>query len=49
MVMVRSFKGVRPTKENAEQVASFPYDVINSKEAREIAKGNPKTSYQFDW
>ncbi|MBF0313123.1 MAG: DUF1015 domain-containing protein [Oligoflexia bacterium] len=41
MVMVRAFKGVRPKKELAESVASFPYDVITSKEAREIAKGNP--------
>ncbi len=43
MVMVRPFKGVRPTKETAESVASFPYDVINSDEAREIAKGNPNS------
>lgn len=41
MVMIRSFKGVRPAKELAEKVASFPYDVINSQEAREIAKDNP--------
>jgi uncharacterized protein (DUF1015 family) len=41
MVTVRAFKGVRPRKELAEKVASFPYDVINSKEAREIAKDNP--------
>ena len=40
MVTVRSFKGVRPKKELAEKVASFPYDVINSEEARELAKGN---------
>jgi uncharacterized protein (DUF1015 family) len=41
MVCVRPFKGVRPTKELAEKVASFPYDVLNSKEARELASGNP--------
>ncbi len=41
MVTVRPFRAVRPKKELAEKVASFPYDVINSKEAREIAEGNP--------
>ncbi len=40
MVMVRSFKGVRPAKEVAEKVASFPYDVLNSKEARELVAGD---------
>ena len=40
MVMVREFKAIRPKDEIAEKVASFPYDVINSDEAREIAKGN---------
>jgi len=41
MVTVRAFKGVRPAKELAEKVASFPYDVLNSKEARELTKGDP--------
>lgn len=41
MVMVRPFKGIRPTPELAEKVASFPYDVISSEEARVIAEGNP--------
>ncbi len=41
MVMLRCFKGVRPAPQYAEQVASFPYDVINSQEARELAQGNP--------
>ena len=43
MVMVRPFKGVRPAKETAESVASFPYDVLNSDEAREVAEGNPNS------
>ncbi len=38
MVTVRAFKAIRPKKELAEKVASFPYDVLNSKEARELAK-----------
>jgi uncharacterized protein (DUF1015 family) len=34
-------KGLRPAPSHAEAVASPPYDVINSSEARELAKGNP--------
>jgi len=41
MAIVRPFKGLRPPKDIAARVASFPYDVINSDEARELAKGNP--------
>jgi uncharacterized protein (DUF1015 family) len=41
MSVIRPFKGLRPTQRYAEKVASHPYDVINSDEAREIAKGNP--------
>ena len=41
MSLIRPFKGVRPTKELAEKVASPPYDVINSEEAREMAKDKP--------
>lgn len=41
MSIVKPFRGLRPTKDKAEKVASPPYDVINSEEAREMAKGNP--------
>jgi uncharacterized protein (DUF1015 family) len=41
MATIRPFKGVRPQKEYADKVASFPYDVVNSKEAGELAKNNP--------
>jgi uncharacterized protein (DUF1015 family) len=40
MVVVRPFKGLRPKKEYAAQVASPPYDVINTEEARKLAAGN---------
>ncbi len=43
MAIVRPFKGLRPPVEIASRLASFPYDVINSEEAREIAKGNPQS------
>lgn len=41
MVKIKGFKGVRPKKELAEKIASRPYDVLNSEEARIEAKGNP--------
>jgi uncharacterized protein (DUF1015 family) len=41
MSIVIPFRGLRPKKEYAEKVAAPPYDVLNSQEAREMAKGNP--------
>lgn len=41
MSVLRPFKAVRPTKENAEKVAALPYDVMNSNEAREMVKDKP--------
>jgi len=38
---VRPFKGVRPRPELAGRIASPPYDVIDSEEARAMAAGNP--------
>jgi uncharacterized protein (DUF1015 family) len=43
MSIVKPFKGLRPPKELAPKVASLPYDVMNSEEAREIAKDNPQS------
>lgn len=40
MVIVRPFKGLRPKKELADKVASPPYDVLDSDEARFMAKSN---------
>lgn len=37
MVRIKPFKGIRPPKEIAAQVASRPYDVLNSKEAQREA------------
>ena len=37
--LFRPFTGLRPTPEKALEVAAPPYDVLNSKEARELAKG----------
>jgi len=41
MATVKPFPGLRPTREMAEKVASPPYDVLSSEEAREMAKDNP--------
>ncbi|KRP13690.1 MAG: hypothetical protein ABR95_00585 [Sphingobacteriales bacterium BACL12 MAG-120813-bin55] len=41
MAIIKPFKGVRPQPQFAAQVASRPYDVLNSAEAREEAAGNP--------
>ncbi len=40
MAIIRPFRGLRPKPELAQQVASRPYDVMNSEEAREEAKDN---------
>lgn len=41
MAVLRKFKAWRPKPGLEKQVASFPYDVINSAEARELVRGNP--------
>lgn len=40
MAKLKAFKGLRPPKNIAKQLASRPYDVLNSKEARIEAEGN---------
>ncbi|HOY32444.1 MAG TPA: DUF1015 family protein [Bacteroidales bacterium] len=40
MAILKAFKGLRPPKNIAHLVASRPYDVLNSKEARIEADGN---------
>ena len=47
MARVKPFKGVRPPKHLVEQVASRPYDVLNSEEARKEAEGNEKSLYHI--
>ena len=43
MVTISPFKALRPNAEFAKQVASKPYDVLNSMEAKVEAQGNPLT------
>lgn len=40
MVTISPFKALRPAADLAKQVASRPYDVLNSKEAKTAAQGN---------
>ncbi len=40
MARIEPFRGIRPKKEFAAQVAAPPYDVLNSKEAAEITAKN---------
>ncbi len=47
MAVIKPFKGIRPPKDLVEQVASRPYDVLNSAEAREEAEGNEKSLYHI--
>lgn len=41
MITIKPFKALRPQAQHAKQVASRPYDVLNSKEAKIEAQGNP--------
>ncbi|MCF6171293.1 MAG: DUF1015 family protein [Bacteroidales bacterium] len=41
MAVLKAFKGLRPPQEIVKQLASRPYDVLNSAEARLEAEGNP--------
>lgn len=47
MAKVKPFKGIRPPREIVTEVASRPYDVLNSDEARAEAEGNPKSLYHI--
>ena len=40
MATLKAFKGLRPPKEIVKDLASRPYDVLNSAEARKEAEGN---------
>lgn len=47
MAIIKPFKGVRPPKQFVKEVASRPYDVLNSEEARKEAEGNEKSLYRI--
>ena len=41
MAVIRPFRALRPQADRAKLVASVPYDVVNTDEARALAGGNP--------
>jgi uncharacterized protein (DUF1015 family) len=41
VAVIRPFHALRPQADRAELVASVPYDVVNTEEARALADGNP--------
>jgi uncharacterized protein (DUF1015 family) len=43
MIKISPFKALRPEPQLARQVASRPYDVLNSREAKTEAQGNPNS------
>jgi len=43
MAKVKPFKGIRPPKNIIEELACLPYDVMNTEEARQMAKGKEKS------
>ena len=40
---IRPFAAVRPNERDAASVASVPYDVVDTQEAKALAEGNPKS------
>lgn len=42
-MQIRSFAALRPNVEDAALVASVPYDVVDTAEAKALAEGNPKS------
>lgn len=47
MAIIKPFRGFRPPKNLVEKVASRPYDVLNSEEARAEAEGNEYSLYHI--
>lgn len=47
MAKVKPFRGIRPPRTLVTEVASRPYDVLNSAEARAEAEGNEKSLYHI--
>lgn len=48
MATIKPFRAIRPIQERANEVAALPYDVLNSKEARETAEDNPYSFLHVD-
>jgi uncharacterized protein (DUF1015 family) len=42
-MIVKPFRGLRPRTDLAARIPSYPYDVLDSQEARRLAEGDPDT------
>jgi len=47
MAIIKPFKGIRPPVHLVKEVASRPYDVLSSREAKTEAEGNEKSLYRI--
>ena len=47
MARIKPFRGIRPPQQYVEEVASRPYDVLDSEEARNEAGNNEKSLYHI--
>lgn len=47
MAIIKPFRGIRPPRKLVEKIESRPYDVLESDEAREEAKGNEMSLYHI--
>ena len=47
MAKIKPFKGIRPPQNLVEEIASRPYDVLDSDEARAEAGKNEKSLYHI--
>lgn len=43
MAVIHPFRALKPNSEIASEVACVPYDVISTNEARQMARGNPRS------
>ncbi|WP_300381276.1 DUF1015 family protein [Clostridium sp.] len=48
MAIIKPFRAIMPIKELVDKIASLPYDVMNSNEAREMVKDNPYSFLHVD-
>ncbi|WP_206912037.1 hypothetical protein IGL98_000079 [Enterococcus sp. DIV0840] len=48
MVKIHPFKSIRPAAEFSEKIATLPYDVLSSDEARELGDNNPYSYLHID-
>lgn len=48
MAIIKPFKALRPNSDLADKIAALPYDVMNSREAKEMVQGNPYSFLRID-